>query len=63
MMAAHEMVVTERNASGSVFTCTADGCGRTVVLHPGGGRTVVRRGDELAGHHGGFGIVVGASAG
>jgi hypothetical protein len=57
-MADHEMVITERSDTGTVFGCTTDGCGRRVVLHAGGGRTVVDRGDEWATHHGGLGVVV-----
>ena len=59
-MAAHEMVCTERTDAGSSFACTSPGCGRRVVLHAGGGRTVVQSGDARATHSGGFGIVVGA---
>jgi len=46
-----------------VFACTIADCGRMVVLHAGGGRTVVQTGDAFAPHRGGFGIVVDASAG
>ena len=59
-MTDHQMVCTERTGSGSSFECTAAGCGRRVVLHAGGGRTVVQAGDAWAPHRGGYGIVVGA---
>lgn len=57
----HEMRCTDRDDTVSVFTCTAEGCDRTVVLHAGGGRTVLRRGDEWATHQGGMSVVVGSS--
>ena len=62
-MATHDMVCTDRTDGGSVFACTTAGCGRMVVLHAGGGRTVVQTGDAFAPHRGGFGIVVDASTG
>ena len=57
----HEMRCTDRDEHVTVFGCTADGCDRTIVLHAGGGRTVLRRGDELATHQGGLSVVVGSS--
>jgi hypothetical protein len=50
MVDVHEMVLADRQGSGSLFECTVDGCGRQVLLHRGGGRTVLLRGDELAPH-------------
>ena len=57
------MVCTDRTDVGSVFACTSPGCGRMLVLHNGGGRTVVQAGDDGAPHRGGFGLVLGASMG
>ncbi len=57
----HEMRCADRDEHVTVFTCTHEECDRTVVLHAGGGRTVLRRGDELATHQGGLSVVVGSS--
>ena len=57
------MVCTDRTDVGSVFACTSPGCGRLLVLHNGGGRTVVQAGEDAAPHRGGFGLVLGASMG
>lgn len=57
------MVITGRTESGTAFECTSPGCGRRLVLHTGGGRTVVQAGDERATHRGGLAVVVGSSAG
>ncbi len=62
-MAAHEMVISERTPNGTAFECTSPGCGRRIVLHAGGGRTVVQAGDAWSPHRGGFGVVVGSSTG
>jgi hypothetical protein len=50
MVEVHDMVLADAQGSGSLFECTVDGCGRQVLLHRGGGRTVLLRGDELAPH-------------
>lgn len=55
------MAITERTASGTAFECTSPGCGRRLVLHTGGGRTVLQAGDAWATHRGGLGVTVGSS--
>ena len=57
------MVCTERTGTGSVFACTSPGCGRLLVIHAGGGSTVVQTGDAWAPHPGGFGVMLDASTG